>query len=247
MEKTAMIFAAGLGTRLKPLTDDRPKALVEVAGKPLLWHALRKLQDAGYRHIVVNTHHFADKIEGYLGGNPFPKLKIDISREDDLLDTGGGVLNAERYLNGCGKFLIYNVDILSNACFQELEEASSDNLATLLVSERQTSRHLLFDGGMRLVGWTNVKTGEVRSPYGAAAVQGCTKLAFSGIHAVSDKIFDAFRKEGFEGKFPIMDFYIGCCDKYKLAGKHDGKLRLLDVGKVEALASAPDFLKSISH
>lgn len=246
MEKTAMIFAAGLGTRLRPLTDDRPKALVDVAGKPLLWHALWKLQDAGYRHIVVNTHHFADKIEEYLEGNPFPKLGIEISREDSLLDTGGGVLNAERYLSGCGKFLIYNVDILSDAKLQELEEASKDNLATLLVSERKTSRYLLFDGEMRLTGWTNVTTGEVRSPYDIAKATGCTRLAFSGIHIVSDKIFDAFRKEGLGGKFPIMDFYIGCCDKYKLAGKNDGRLRLLDVGKMEALASAPDFLKSIS-
>jgi len=247
MEKTAMIFAAGLGTRLRPLTDDMPKALVEVSGRPLLWHTLRKLQGSGFRHVVVNTHHFADMVEDYLRRTAFPGMKIDISREEELLDTGGGVLHAERYLNGCGKFLVHNVDILSNAKLEEIEAASGDSLATLVVSDRRSNRHLLFDKDMRLSGWTDVTTGETRSPHGDVLSRVRSSLAFSGIHVISDRIFDAFRTEGLEGRFPIMDFYVGRCDKYDIRGLYVEGLRLLDVGKPEALAEAEGFLGSLAR
>lgn len=247
MEKTAMIFAAGLGTRLRPLTDTRPKALVEVGGKPLLWHTLHRLEAAGYRHIVINVHHFASMIEEWLDGNPFPELGIDVSEEEELLDTGGGILAAEKFLGGCGSFLVHNVDILSDADLGKLEKAHGESLATLLVSDRKTSRYLLFDKEMELSGWTSLATGEVRSPHPGLDPARCRRLAFSGIHILSDGIFDAFREEGLSGKFPIMDFYISSCSKYDIRGFEERDLRLLDVGKKETLAEAQSFIEKINQ
>ena len=201
-----MIFAAGLGTRLRPLTDTLPKALVPVGGAPLLYHVLMKLKAAGITEFVINVHHFADKIVSYLEENDRFGMDISISDETDgLLETGGGILHARQFLDG--PFLVHNVDILSNldvASF--VGKARPEALATLLVSDRQTSRYLLFDDDMRLKGWTNISTGEVRSPYPDLDPASCRKLAFSGIHLVSDKIFDAFGEYGFSGRFPIMDF-----------------------------------------
>lgn len=212
----AMIFAAGLGTRLRPLTDTMPKALVPVGGKPLLLRVVEKLKDAGFDDLVINVHHFADMIEDYVRANGNFGVKVAFSDERDLLrDTGGGILHARNLLLGdkapdmstssCveveseagaeatdGFFLVHNVDIISNLdirwfCSQARQEA----LAVLLVSGRQSSRYLLFDDSMRLVGWTNVRTGEVKSPYRDLDVSKCHRYAFSGIHLVSDRIFGA--------------------------------------------------------
>ena len=148
-----MVFAAGLGTRLRPLTDSMPKALVPVGGKPLLWHVLRRLEASGYGDIVVNVHHFGEQIIDYLRGNEeFKGLNVSVSDERSaLLDTGGGLLHAEPLLKGCGKFLVHNVDILSDLDIRWfVGQARPDALATILVSERRTSRYFLFDDGMRL-------------------------------------------------------------------------------------------------
>lgn len=212
----AMIFAAGLGTRLRPLTDTMPKALVQVGGKPLLLRVVEKLKSAGFDDFVINVHHFADMIEDYARANGNFGVKVAFSDERDLLrDTGGGILHARNLLLGdkaldmsassCveveseagaeatdGFFLVHNVDIISNLDIRWFcSQARPDALAVLLVSERQSSRYLLFDDSMRLVGWTNVRTGEVKSPYRDLDVSKCHRYAFSGIHLVSDRIFGA--------------------------------------------------------
>ena len=169
----AMIFAAGLGTRLKPITDTRPKALVPVCGKPLIEHVSRKLFAAGIDEAVVNIHYFADKVEHWVDSEQWivktksekceNKMLVEISDERQLLlETGGAVLHARRYLEGCGHFLIHNVDILSNCDIQWFErQVKDDALASLLVSDRKTSRFLLFEPAtMRLVGWMNTDTGD---------------------------------------------------------------------------------------
>ena len=168
-----MIFAAGLGTRLKPLTDTLPKALVPVCGKPLIEHVARKLQASGIDEVVVNIHYFADKVEEWASSQEWisfskedvvdGRMLFEISDERELLlETGGAVLHARRFLEGCGKFLIHNVDILSNCDIRWFEsQVKDDALATLLVSERKTTRFLLFDPGtLRLVGWMNTDTGD---------------------------------------------------------------------------------------
>jgi NDP-sugar pyrophosphorylase family protein len=243
----AMIFAAGLGTRLKPITDTLPKALVPVGGEPLLYHVITKLKAAGYTELVVNVHHFAGQILEYLATHDFG-LPISISDEtDELLETGGGIAHAKDLILPTGEpFLIHNVDILSNldiAWFRS--QTRPEALSTLLVSERETSRYLLFDGEMRLVGWTNVTTGEVRSPYPDLNPDHYHKLAFAGIHNLSPAIFDAFEQAGFTGRFPIMDFYIQECANYPIYGVAAPNLRLLDVGKVDSLSQAEELLASL--
>jgi len=248
----AMIFAAGLGTRLKPLTDTMPKAMVPVAGEPLLRHVLRKLQKAGYDDVTVNVHHFADQIEDYIAAHegvaPQPGTGIHISDERDLLrDTGGGIFHARPYLEGDEPFLVHNVDILSNLNLEELAAAARpDSLATLVVSRRETSRYLLFNDDMRLVGWTNVKTGEVKTPFADLDVETCQKFAFSGIHIISGHVFDVMeKKEACDGAFPIIDFYLKSAAEYQIRGYVPEDLRLVDVGKLDTLAVAEDFLVNL--
>ena len=241
----AMIFAAGLGTRLKPITDRMPKALVPVGGQPLLHHVIVKLREAGYTELVVNVHHFASQIRDYLAGQDFG-VKIDISDETEaLLETGGGIAHAkDLLLPATEPILIHNVDILSNLDLAWFRSAvRPDALSTLLVSERKTSRYLLFGPDMRLMGWTNVDTGEVRSPYPPEALEGCRRYAFSGIHNVSPAIFEAFEQAGFSGRFPIMDFYIQECANHPIYGVVAENLQLIDVGKLDSLTRAEDFLK----
>ena len=162
-----MIFAAGLGTRLKPITDRMPKALVPVGGQPLLWHVIQKLRAAGFERIVINVHHFADQIIDYIEANQNFGLDIRISDERvALLDTGGGIKHALPLFDPSMPILIHNVDILSNvdlaALYQATLESQAD--ALLLVSQRQTKRYLLFADDDRLCGWTNIETGEVKGP-----------------------------------------------------------------------------------
>lgn len=243
----AMIFAAGLGTRLKPITDTLPKALVPVGGEPLLYHVITKLKAAGYTELVINVHHFAEQIREYLATHDFG-LPISISDETaELLETGGGIAHAKDLILPTGEpFLIHNVDILSNLDIPWFRsQTRPEAVSTLLVSERETSRYLLFDGEMRLVGWTNVTTGEVRSPYPDLNPDHYHKLAFAGIHNLSPAIFDAFEQAGFTGRFPIMDFYIRECANYPIYGVSAPGLRLLDVGKVDSLAQAEELLASL--
>ncbi len=236
----AMIFAAGLGTRLKPLTDSMPKALVSVCGHPLLYHTVCKLKDAGYDDIVVNVHHFPQQIRDYLSQNDFG-VRISISDESDrLLETGGAILHASKLLLPCdGPFLVHNVDIVSDLDLGWFRSQSRrEALSTLLVSERKTQRYLLFDDDMRLVGWTNLATGEVRSPYPGLDPSKCRRYAFAGIHNISPGIFDAFAAQGVPDRFPIMDFYLSACADYPIYGVVADGLTLVDVGKIDTLPEA---------
>ena len=236
-----MVFAAGLGTRLRPLTDSLPKALVPVSGEPLLSHVLRKLKASGYDEVVVNVHHFASKIQKYLSENDFG-LDIKISDESsELLETGGGIAHARDLLLPSEEpFLVHNVDILSDLDVSWFRTCMRpDALATLLVSERKTQRYLLFrPDDMRLVGWTNVSTGEIKSPYPALDPSACLRYAFSGIHLISPSVFAVFDEMGFSGRFPIMDFYLAACLRYPIYGVAVPGLRILDVGKLDSLSAA---------
>ncbi len=244
----ALVFAAGLGTRLRPLTLDQPKALVEVAGRPLLYHVMERLKAAGVDEAVVNVHHFPDRIIDYIESQKEFGIRVHVSDERDfLLETGGGIAHARPFLEGA-PFLVHNVDILSDLDIPSFcAQARPDALATLLVSERQTQRYLLFDDGMRLVGWTNVATGEVKSPYPGLDVSRCRKLAFSGIHFISPGIFRVFDEDGWSGRFSIIDFYLEECARHPVYGYAAPGLHMVDVGKPETLARAEAFLKEISR
>lgn len=240
----AMIFAAGLGTRLKPLTDTMPKALVCVAGRPLLEHTVMRLKAAGVERIVVNVHHFASQITDFLSANGNFGMDIRVSDETAaLLDTGGGIRAAAPLFDPASPILIHNVDILSNVDLSSFYAANIANAATLLVSNRKTSRYLLFDDDMRLVGWTNVATGEVRSPYPATVTTAAHRYAFSGIHIFSPELFPLF--DGFPDKFGIIDFYLSVCDRVVIRGCVKDDLRLMDVGKLDTLAEAEAFVQDI--
>lgn len=231
----AMIFAAGLGTRLKPLTDTMPKALVPVNGEPMLKMVLDRLIAAGYDDIVINIHHFASQIRDYVAANDSFGVRINFSDESDLLrDTGGGIKFAEPLLGKDEPFLVHNVDIDSNLDFGWFRKQHRDDAAaTLLVSSRETSRYLLFDDGMRLVGWQNIKTGEIRSPYGNIDPDQCTPLAFSGIHYASPSIFPLM--QDFPDVFGIIDFYLSICRTHVVRGVVPSSLSIRDLGKIEVI------------
>lgn len=239
-----MIFAAGLGTRLKPLTDTMPKALVRVGGSPLLFHVLMKLKSAGFERIVVNVHHFANQIVSYLQENDNFGLDIRISDETEmLLETGGGIRKALPLFDAESPILIHNVDILSNvdlcALYDYAETSRAD--ALLLVSWRKTKRYLLFDDESILDGWTNIETGEVKSPYKGLDPSSLRQLAFSGIHVLSPSVFPLF--EEMPERFGIIDFYLKYCHQCAFLGREKKDLCLMDVGKLDTLDQAEAFLK----
>ena len=235
--KQAMLFAAGLGTRLKPLTDTMPKALVRVGGQPLLWHVIMKLKAAGYERIVVNVHHFADQIVDYLQANGHFGLDIRISDETSgLLETGGGIKKALPLFDPSEPILIHNVDILSNL---DLTSLPTDT-PLLVVSNRQTKRYLLFDDDMRLQGWTNIETGELKGPVANGQLR---KLAFSGIHVMHPSLYPLFAD--YPERFPIMDFYLKACADHLIKGFEAKDLRLMDVGKLDTLDQANAFIEGL--
>lgn len=242
----AMIFAAGLGTRLKPLTDHMPKALVPVAGKPMLEHVILKLKSAGFTELVINIHHFGEQIIGFLEANRNFGLTIHISDERDmLLDTGGGIKKARNFFSGDEPFLVHNVDILSDTDLKALYEyhLHSGNDATLLASPRKTIRYLLFDDENLLRGWINKDTLQTKPEdfiYRAGQYQ---EYAFSGIHVISPSLFRYMDR--WQGKFSIMDFYLQTCREARLGGYLTEQLRLIDIGKPETLAKAEEFIKTI--
>lgn len=238
---TAFIFAAGLGTRLKPLTDSKPKALVTVDDKALIDIVIDNLYAQGVGNFVVNVHHFAGQIVDALKN----RNNVAFSDETDLLrDTGGAVKHARNLLKS-NYFLVHNVDIISNFSLDFLLRNMHQNaLATLLVSERNTSRYLLFNDDMRLVGWTNISTGEVKSPFANINVDQCRKLAFSGIHLLNPCVHNLM--ENYPEKFSIIDFYLNNAAKYEIYGLIQPNLKLVDVGKMDSLAKAADYLNEIN-
>ena len=250
-----MILAAGLGTRLKPLTDTMPKALVPVGGKPLLDIQIEKLQQAGYDRFVVNVHHFAQQIVDHVNER---KEKILISDEtSELLETGGGLKKAQGLFRDDEPILIHNVDILDNVDYEWFRRQHQDDEdAVLLVSRRKTKRYLLFDNAMRLMGWKNIETGEVKSPFpwlreaeitiddNLQVTSHSSKLyafAFSGIHSFSPRLFPLMDR--FPDRFPIIDFYLSVCHRSRIVGLVKNDLKVLDVGKLDSLSAAEEFLK----
>lgn len=240
--KKAMLFAAGLGTRLKPLTDHMPKALVEVGGHPLLEINLLRLRAEGFKEVVINIHHFASMIREYLSTHDFG-MDIRISDEsDELLETGGGLRKAlSLFTPDEDPILIHNVDILSNAPLSDFHASCTGETAGLLISERNSSRHLLFDADHRLCGWQNMETGQLKTPYAELQPQQQRHYAFSGIHCVSPHILS--HMEDYPRKFSIMDCYLDICRQTSIRGYVCHGLRLLDVGKISTLREADDFLR----
>lgn len=229
----AFILAAGLGTRLRPLTDTMPKALVPVDGEPMLSRLVRHLKGYGYDKLTINVHHFADMVESFLTENDNFGCQVSISDERDILrDTGGAVRHAAALLRDAegGRFLVHNVDIVSEFDLHKLEHSAAGTLATLLVSDRKTSRYLMFDESMRLVGWTNVDTGEIRSPFPDLRKEECILRAFSGIHNLSVDILPMM--DEWPEKFSIIDFYLDICDRFFIKGLDAGSVPVRDIGKI---------------
>ena len=263
--KQAMILAAGMGTRLKPITDHTPKALVSVGGKPLLDRLILRLREQGYQRFVVNVHHLADQIEQHVKDEDSYGVRVLISDErQELLETGGALKKAAPLFDDDEPILIHNVDILDNVDYNWLRRQHLDDEdAVLLVSRRKTTRYLLFDNAMRLMGWVNIATGELRSPYDwvknpdeaeldinnyrLTIMRGTTEIvlnlfAFSGIHSFSPRLFPLM--ERFPDRFPIIDFYLQTCHRTRIYGLNKPDLQLLDVGKLDSLKQAEVFLAS---
>ncbi len=225
-----MIFAAGLGTRLKPLTLHKPKALVEYKNKTLLQHAIEKLRDSGVTDIIINVHHFAEQIIDFVKQNNF-KVNISISDEsDELLDTGGGLKKAADFF-GDESFIAYNVDIISNIDLTEMIEFHNQSipLATLAVKRRTSARKLLFNEKMQLCGWENQVSNEKIIGRDEAFVQ---NFSFSGIHIIDPMIFNYMPTES---KFSIIELYLELSSKHSILGFVDTQDFWLDLGKVEQL------------
>jgi len=243
-----MIFAAGLGTRLKPLTDTMPKALVPLAGKPLLQWQVEKLRDAGITDIIVNVHHFPDMIIDTIRRNEGWGCNIVVSDERDLLlDTGGGLRKAIRDYRLSiidEPILACNVDILSNIDLRELIDSYTSCSSLLVVSERETQRYLCFDEGDRLCGWTNVKTGEVKPKDLSIQYSVFRKLAFSGMQILSPEVLERI-KEMPEGKFSMIDFYLKVMGEVELKAYVPKDYRMMDVGKIDQIEEAERFAESL--
>ena len=244
-----MILAAGLGTRLKPLTDTMPKALVPVGGKPLLDINIERLQQAGYDRFVVNVHHFAGQIRDHVKKQKYAPMVHFSDESDQLLETGGGLKKAQDLFRDDEPILIHNVDILDNVDYEWFaRQHQADEDAVLLVSRRKTKRYLLFDNAMRLMGWKNIETGEVKSPYEYVRRTGLSQhgeelnmFAFSGIHSFSPRLFSLMDR--FPDRFAIIDFYLSVCHRAHIVGLVKDDLRVLDVGKLDSLEQAEKFLK----
>ena len=233
----ALILAAGLGSRLRALTDRRPKALLDVGGVTLLERTLHTLSDAGCDGFVVNVHHFGDQIIDFLASHRNFGLDIAISDERDLLrDTGGAIRHAAPLLCGEDKFLIHNVDIISNLDYRQfiVRCGSSRAEASLLVSDRKSSRYLLFDAGGRLEGWTNLSTGELKSPYQGFDAGRCRRLAFSGIHVFSSSLLEEMTH--MPEIFSVIDFYLHMCIGHRIEAVEAPGLQLADLGTPAAVA-----------
>jgi NDP-sugar pyrophosphorylase family protein len=233
----ALILAAGLGTRLKPLTNSIPKALIPIKGKTLLEYQILKLKKYDFNEIIINIHHFPDQIIDFLKSKNNFGLNIKISDERDfLLDTGGGIHQTEWFFNDGKPFLVHNVDIFSNIDLYQLyrQHLSLNGLATLVVSSRKTSRYLLFDESLQLKGWFNGKTQEIKPM--TININQFQKLAFAGIQILSPQVFKLMNN--WEPPFSIIDFYLQNMERYPIFGYIPPGFKILDVGKIQALNEA---------
>ncbi len=238
----AMIFAAGLGTRLRPVTNNKPKALVEVGGLPLLEIAIRRLKHFGYDDFLVNIHHFGQQIIDFLDKKQHFGARITFSDErEKLLDTGGGLKKAAAFFDDA-PFLLYNTDVLSDIDLSAMRafHLESGSLATLAVRQRATSRYLLFDQHQRLCGWQNAKTGASRISRQAEVL---TPLAFSGIQVLQPAIFDYLPRDA--DVFSIIEVYLEAAKSAELHGYRHDRGFWLDVGKLPALEQAAQLLPKL--
>ncbi|MCC8114561.1 MAG: nucleotidyltransferase family protein [Bacteroidales bacterium] len=237
----AMIFAAGLGTRLKPFTLHHPKAMAEVGGVPMLERVMRKFIDFGVDELVVNVHHFSQQIIDFIHAHEPWGVPIHISDESsELLDTGGGILAARQWLDGDEPFFVHNADILTNFPLDEMWRAhlATRPLSTLLVAHRSTSRYLLMDSEMRMRGWTNQKTGQVLPP--DLSLSGLEPWAFGGVHILSPRVFTKLKEYAADRRvFPIMPFYIDECQVETIQGYcPTAAYRWHDIGNPDSLERA---------
>ncbi|MGC2112211.1 MAG: nucleotidyltransferase family protein [Candidatus Korobacteraceae bacterium] len=238
----AMILAAGLGTRLRPLTDDRPKALVEVAGRTLLEITLGRLRSFGVSEVIINVHHFAEMIVDYLKANDSFGMRVEISREDELLDTGGGLKKAAPFFletagDSQSPFLVHNVDVISTIDLTRMLHFHAENqaLATLAVQDRESSRYLLFDSHSRLCGRRSARNPKAEIVRPVAQVE---QLGFCGIHVISPNIFPLMRQQG---AFSITDFYLELAAKgERMVGFRADEYYWRDAGTVAGLQQAAE-------
>lgn len=246
----AMIFAAGLGTRLGTITQTMPKALVEVGGVPMLERVILRLKASGISDMTVNVHHHADDIIDFIRSNDFFGVNIHISDERDfLLDTGGGLLKARRFLDGNEPILLHNADILTDFSITDMKDAheKSGVAVTLLVAERDTSRYLLFDNDNRMKGWLNKRTGEIRSPFKDINLSGFRALAFGGIHIVNPyEVFPQLESYAADPKFSITPFYVDMCRDLEIKGfMPPHSYKWIDIGKPESLTAAENIVSEL--
>ena len=241
----AIIFAAGLGTRLIPLTTDKPKALVEFNGQPLISRVIKKLIHSGVTDIIINVHHYAEKIMEYIQQN---KWEANITFSDErrfLLDTGGGLKKASYFFNDNKPFFAYNVDILSDIDLTELYEYHIKNhsIATLAVKNRKSSRILLFNKNLQLVGWENQSTNEIKL---VKEIENPIeyKMAFSGIHIIEPEIFNLINETGC---FSIIDVYLRLAENEVIKAFVHDKNYWFDLGTFKYIEEAKIFLKNLKQ
>jgi NDP-sugar pyrophosphorylase family protein len=241
----AMVLAAGLGTRLRPLTNDRPKALVELAGRTLLEITLARLRAFGIREVIINVHHFADRVVEYLKTNDNFGMRIEVSREDVLLDTGGGLKKAGWFFpedsgHSDEPFLLHNVDVISTIDFTKMLQAHRANqaIATLAVQKRESSRQLLFDERLELCGR---RAGRDREPEIVRSSPHLEPLAFSGIHVISPRLLGLMTEDGI---FSIVTSYLRLAGQgERISAFRADQYYWRDLGRVEDLSQAAQDLE----
>jgi len=238
-----MIFAAGIGSRLKPYTETMPKALVPVAGIPMLEILIKHLQHNGINNIIVNVHHFASHVIDFLKVNDNFGANIAISYEEELLlDTGGGLKKVAWFFDDKKPFLVQNVDVISDLNYMDMlkKHHESGAIATVAVSKRETSRYFLFDDSMQLCGWENIKTGEQKIVRSHTVT--LRRFAFSGIHIIDPSIFSYMNQDG---KFSIVDTYLELAANHKIIGCEHNPDNWVDMGKPDELLKAEMILKKL--
>ena len=236
-----MILAAGYGTRLKPLTDSMPKALVPLAGKPMIAWIIDKLVSSGFTDIVVNVHHFSSMMKGYLSGISLPSTRILISDEShQILDTGGALSHARQLLSDENPFLVHNTDIVSDISLKNLYKwhCQNQNDVTLAVRSRKTSRSLLIDQNGLLKGWRNNVTGDAIMVPNAGS--DLIPVAYSGIHVAGPSVFSLM---GEEKVFPLIPYYLRLAKKHKVAVYYHDEVIWIDMGSRDGLKLAEEYLK----
>jgi len=240
----AMILAAGLGTRLQPLTKALPKALVPVNGQPLLQIVINRLKRSGISEIIINVHHHRQKILEFLTRNNYFDIRIELSEEDELLDTGGGIKEAGWFFDDGRPFLVHNVDVLSNLDIKDMFKYHNENrtLATLAVRKRNTTRQLLFSDDGNLAGW---QSGSSRETVEVQKGNTLEPISFMGIHIISPDIFDLLPKESC---FSIIDAYLKLVrGGQKIFAYRGDRFYWFDVGRLEKLSEAEKFLNRMQN